>query len=217
MNIMEKITNLLKGIVIFCIVYIVISGNGDDTFFAWILMCISLVLTMLFLDETKSKFKLILITLALAVICADWFGRAVLLLSFALLLVYIFVCKRDARQIGQEISLFLTKTPEQLSGDKWSAINILNPLERYSYTSDRRTIIIKKGFPGFLGKKTSYPISALVSTDMMEVKYYIIWCKVTIPVSYNANSNEPTEVVLNHITKRRVNELLSILSGRLVR
>ena len=49
---MEKIKTALKAVAIFFIMYVIISGNGDDTFFAWIIMGISLVLTKLFLDES---------------------------------------------------------------------------------------------------------------------------------------------------------------------
>lgn len=51
---MEKIKTALKAVVIFFIMYVIISGNGDDTFFAWIIMGISIVLTKLFLDESKN-------------------------------------------------------------------------------------------------------------------------------------------------------------------
>lgn len=35
---MEKIKTALKAVAIFFIMYVIISGNGDDTFFAWIIM-----------------------------------------------------------------------------------------------------------------------------------------------------------------------------------
>ena len=113
---MEKIKTALKAVAIFFIMYVIISGNGDDTFFAWIIMGISLVLTKLFLDESKNKFVLSGLTLILAFICYKGFTRAIILsvcCGLLLCLYYFIGCKGEKERFFDSISRIFKATPKK--------------------------------------------------------------------------------------------------------
>ena len=113
---MEKIKTALKAVAIFFIMYVIISGNGDDTFFAWIIMGISLVLTKLFLDESKNKFALSWLTLILAFICYKGFTRAIILFvccGLLLCLYYFIGCKGEQERFFESISRIFKATPKK--------------------------------------------------------------------------------------------------------
>lgn len=227
MNVLEKIKNLFKGIGIFFIIYTVISGNGDDTFFAWVLMFVSLILTILFLDETKNKSVLTCITLALAAICFRGIGKALpwLLLIFILALLYFVLgCKGDIREFEKTITLFLSKDKRNVhinkrnvhitTGPQWSAINTLNPFERYYYYSDSRELVIKKGIWPFR-KGNNYSITQMVDTITREWNEELFfWRSIKIPLKYNANSSNPSHIVLKHVRKSKIVELDYIINGK---
>jgi general stress protein CsbA len=230
MSVLDKIKNLFKGIGIFVIVYIVISGNGDDTFFAWVLMFVSLVLTMLFLDETKNKWVLSGITVILGAICFRGFVKALpwLILIAAVLLAYYYLgCNGDISEFEKKIIRILNKDDKPINMSKqkskvetrnshrlWSAFNILNPFERYYYVDDGagvRILKIQKGIVPFEDSE-EYSITMLMGTKR-EIKGKIFWCSVNIDALRCVN-HEVTTVVLKHISRRKKNQLISILNGR---
>lgn len=231
MDIMDKIKTIFKGIIIFIILYTVLSGNGDDTYFAWVLMFAALVLTVLFLDKSKNKVVLVGITAVLSFICYQGVGRAIPFLVVIAVLTagyYFWGCKGDFRKFSESILKILNTEEAEIDTKsfskgrnsrtnyvrEWKAMNFFNPFERYAYCKGTRCIVVKKGIPPFFGTQDIYPISEFVNTNMMKVRFGILFCKVSIPVKYNANSHNPTQVMFCNITKGRYNELVHILSGR---
>ena len=109
MDIFEKIKTFFKGVGIFCLMYIVISGNGDDTFFGGILMLVSLVMTFLFLDENTNKITLVATTVLLSAMCFRGFVEAIpflLLILGAGFLYYFFGCDRDFGNLKNSLFLY---------------------------------------------------------------------------------------------------------------
>lgn len=228
MSVSDKIKNIFKGIGIFLVVYIVISGNGDDTFFGWILMFVSLVLTVLFLDETKNKLVLSGITIILGAICFRGFVKALpwLALITVLILVYYFVgCGGDINEFNIKILTILNKDNKKLNKSNsycdlknnnnkalvWCAFNMLNSFERYYYYNDgNRRLEIKKGIFPFR-KINRYSISVLVDTITNMGQEELFWYSVSLPVKQEAKGVE--EVNIKHVSRRKIRELDSILNG----
>ena len=218
MDIWEKIQKFIKGVGIFLVMYIVISGNGDDTFFAWILMFISLIMTLLFLDENTNKIALVVTTILLSAMCSRGFGKAVPFLLGILIigvLYYIFGCKKDFEIFKGKIeSLFYghsgtfpkKKAVRSVVKNEWKAWNLLHPFERYAYSDKQKCFIVKKGLPPFFGKEKSYPLSEIVNAKMIQVDWNLLWCKISIPVKYNANSHTPTIIVFSLYYSRHSRE-----------
>lgn len=220
MNILEKIKQFFKGVGIFFVMYVVISGNGDDTFFAWILMFVSLVMTILFLDESTNKAALVVTTILLSAVCSRGFVEAVPFLLIILVigtLFYIFGCSKDFQIFKNKLEVIFygekTVTHKKqmirtVQRKEWRAWNIFHPLERYAYSEEQKCFIVKNGFPPFFGREKKYPLSEVVHLEMMEVKWSVLWCKILIPVKYNANSHTPTVIVFSNIRRKKYHELM---------
>ena len=240
---MEKIKTALKAVAIFFIMYVIISGNGDDTFFAWIIMGISLVLTKLFLDESKNKFALSGLTLILAFICYKGFTRAIILFvccGLLLCLYYFIGCKGEQERFFESISRIFKATPKKEQTQRkrklkdkeiWKAWNIFHPIEeRYSYDFRYKLLLVKKKFPSWnIGDIEKIPISEFANLNQNLVEKHLIWCTVTIPLKNprqvkkkagllnflrkDEPPHEPIELVLHNIRIKRWNELEYILKN----
>ena len=223
MDIFEKIKTFFKGVGIFCLMYIVISGNGDDTFFGGILMLVSLVMTFLFLDENTNKITLVATTVLLSAMCFRGFVEEIpflLLILGAGFLYYFFGCDRDFGNLKNKlVSLFYDRDKSfekrreirTVRKKEWKAWNIFHPLERYAYSDIKKCLIVKKAFPPLFGTVELYPLSEIVHLDMCDIKYTLFWCKWSIPVRYNANSHTPTKVTFSNIRRKKLNELVEKL------
>lgn len=229
-KVLDKVFTVFKGIVLFCILYILLSWNGEDSFWGVVLSFAALVLTILFLDEAIDKVKLTITTIVLSVICHDGFLHALPFLIIwggVVLFYFIVVCKKDRNRFYDSISAFhkrdSTEYGEQpyssgqdnichTSVKHWSAINMLHPFERYHYDEEKKRIVIKNWFPPLIGNEDRYPIAAFVNTDMMKKKYRI-FCDMIIPVLYSESPHKLTEVKLKNIRRKKSRELERLLAG----
>lgn len=208
---------MFKGFLIFVFIYTFISGNGDGTFFAWILMLISIIMTILFLDERTNKVTLLVITVLLWFACADGFVSAIpRLLFYAILIVgvYVFVAKCNLARFKKIVSAVIIKEHIMPESDKWTATpftntewqarNVLNPFVKYTYSSITNCFEIKKGLFIIQGIERRIPSSVLVGIEAWEVKIHGPICEITFPVKIGKGI-EP--LVIQNITRRKWNEL----------
>lgn len=226
---MNTIKKVFKGIPTCVIIYIIISGNGDDTFFGFVLLLLSVGLTVLFLDESMNKVSLALITLCLALICAPGYKVAIpyfLICGVCLLLYYVVACKKDSRlfmeRIMQFMRIFDNDTFKKDDGGHkkdsyvvWSAFNLLNPFERYFYLKNGSFYIIRGIFPKIVDRSKRIPLSNLVVGNQTRRNIFFI-SSITVPVNMASRTKMDECVTFSNIFRWKCNELVRILDGRKV-
>lgn len=224
---MNTIKKILKGIPTCVIIYIIISGNGDDTPFGFVLLLLSVGLTVLFLDESMNRISLSIITLCLALICAPGYKVAIpyfLICGVCLLVYYIIGCKKDSRKFKERIMQFMSifdnestrKTDGGCKKDSylvWSAINLLNPFERYYYFKDGSFRIIRGVFPKMVRRSKKLHISDLVVGNQTRKDVFFI-SSITVPVNISAKSSMDECVTFSNIFRWKGNILERILDGK---
>lgn len=226
---MNTIKKILKGIPTCVIIYIIISGNGDDTPFGFVLLFLSVGLTVLFLDENMNKISLSIITLYLALICAPGYKVAIpyfLICGVCLLVYYIIGCKKDSRKFKERIMQFMRifdneSTKKAGGGHKkdtdvaWSAINLFNPFERYYYFKDGSFRIVRGVFPKMVERSKKFHISDLVVGNQTSKKVFFI-SSITVPVNIAARTKMDECVTFSNIFRWKGNILEKILDGKKV-
>lgn len=220
--IVGKIINFFKGIGIFILLYIVVSGNGDSTFFGWIIMFLCIILTRMYLNPEIKKGTLAVITVVLAMLCAPGYhvaftGGIVLTILFAL--YYFFLCDSDMDLLKRKIEhiMYVDKENEiehkQTAEVKteWSAINLKHPFTAYSYDADREKFRVAKGFFIFGGQALDVQLTALALTKYESTQNQVIFWTLEIPYIHGVKGHDGDSLKIENISKKRFNELLGIL------
>lgn len=239
---MKKIGVICKGIIIWFIIFIVISKNGKSPVPFELLVGLSILLTVLFLDGTKNKVAIAGVTVFLTFICWNGFVSAIICFGIAgsaLGAYYIVGCRKDGEKFLKDIFRVFEAIPKENSkmnknelkdDDIWKAWNIFHPIEeRYAYDCKSKILLVKRKFPKWnLGDIEKIPISEFENVRQNLVQKHLIWCTVAIPLKkprqmkkktgfanlfkINESPQELTEIVLCNIRIKRWNELEKILN-----